>query len=269
MTQNPTQAPDPLRIARDGGIAVLTLTRPYALNALSSELIGCLMEAFDAFELDREVRAVIITGDGRAFSAGADIKGFLPHMRLGPREAVAHFLRPGQRLTARVEAFPKPVIAAVNGLAFGGGCERVEATHIAIAAASAVFSKAEINIGIIPTFGGTQRLPRNIGRKAATELILTGRRFGAEEALRLGLVNRVTAEEALMPTALGIAREIALKPPLAVSAALSAIHRGQDVAIEGGLAIEAAAFEAIVPTFDAVEGVTAFVEKRAPHFVGR
>ena len=171
------------------------------------------MAALDALELDEEVRAVIITGSGRAFSAGADIKGFLPHMRMGPRAAVAHFLRPGQRLTARVEAYPKPIIAAVNGLAFGGGCELVEATHIAVAAASAVFSKAEINIGIIPTFGGTQRLPRNIGRKAATELILTGRRFGAEEALRLGLVNRVVADEALMPAALGLAREIAAKPP--------------------------------------------------------
>jgi enoyl-CoA hydratase/carnithine racemase len=253
----------------DGSVAVLMLARPEALNALSGELIGRLMEALDTFELDERVRALVITGSGRAFSAGADIRGFLPHMRMGPREAVAHFLRPGQRLTARVEAFPKPVIAAVNGLAFGGGCELVEATHIAVAAASAVFSKAEINIGIIPTFGGTQRLPRNIGRKAATELILTGRRFGAEEALRLGLVNQVTADEALLPTALGLAREIASKPPLTVSAALSAIHRGQDAAIEGGLAIEEASFAAIVPTRDAVEGVAAFVEKRAPHFVGR
>ena len=269
MKQDPTHGPEPLRVAIDGSVAVLTLTRPEALNALSSELIGRLMAALDALELDEVVRAVIITGSGRAFSAGADIKGFLPHMRMGPRAAVAHFLRPGQRLTARVEAYPKPIIAAVNGLAFGGGCELVEATHIAVAAASAVFSKAEINIGIIPTFGGTQRLPRNIGRKAATELILTGRRFGAEEALRLGLVNRVMADEALMPAALGLAREIASKPPLTVTAALSAIHRGQDMAIDGGLAIEEASFAAIVPTRDAVEGVAAFVEKRAPHFVGR
>ena len=112
-------------------------------------------------------------------------------------------------------------------------------------------------------------MPRNIGRKAATELILTGRRFGAEEALRLGLVNRVMADEALMPAALGLAREVAAKPPHTVTAALSAIHRGQDVAIDGGLAIEEASFAAIVPTRDAVEGVAAFVEKRAPHFVGR
>ncbi len=269
MTRQTSQGPDPLHIGRDGTVAILTLARPDALNALSNSLIGRLMETLDAIELDAGIHAVIITGTGRAFSAGADIKGFLPHMRTGPREAVAHFLRPGQRLTARVEAFPKPVIAAVNGLAFGGGCELVEATHIAVAAASAVFSKAEINIGIIPTFGGTQRLPRNIGRKAATELILTGRRFAAEEALRLGLVNRVTAEDALMPTSLGIAREIASKPLLTVSAALSAIHRGQDTAIETGLAIEEACFAAIVPTRDALEGVAAFVEKRAPHFIGR
>ncbi|MGG5819048.1 enoyl-CoA hydratase-related protein [Falsiroseomonas sp. HW251] len=269
MTPDPRTPTEPLRLDRDGPVAIVRLARPDALNALSNELIGGLMDALDAFELDAEVRAIVITGSGRAFSAGADIKGFLPHMRRGAREAVAHFLRPGQQLTARVEAFAKPVIAAVNGLAFGGGCELVEATHIAVAAASAVFSKAEINIGIIPTFGGTQRLPRNIGRKAATELILTGRRFGADEALQLGLVNRVVPDEALMPTALGLAREIASKPPLTVSAALSAIHRGQDAAIESGLAIEEASFAAIVPTRDAIEGVTAFVEKRPPQFAGR
>lgn len=269
MNPHPATVPAPLSVALDGHVAVLTLSRPDALNALSNELIGQLMDALDAFELEERVRAVVVTGSGRAFSAGADIKGFLPHMRVGPREAVAHFLRPGQKLTARVEAFPKPVIAAVNGLAFGGGCELVEAMHIAVAGASAVFSKAEINIGIIPTFGGTQRLPRNVGRKAATELILTGRRFDAEEALRLGLVNRVVADEAVLPTAMAIACDIASKPPLTVAAALSAIHRGQDTSIERGLAIEEASFAAIVSTQDALEGVAAFVEKRAPHFIGR
>src|SRR4051794_18601209 len=120
------------------------------------------MGTLDRIELDRAVRSVVITGAGRAFSAGADIAAFQTHMRAGAQEAVAHFMRPGHRMTRRVESFPKPVIAAVNGLAFGGGCELVEATHIAIAAESATFSKAEINIGIIPTFGGTQRLPRNV-----------------------------------------------------------------------------------------------------------
>jgi enoyl-CoA hydratase/carnithine racemase len=172
-------------------------------------------------------------------------------------------------MTRRVESFPKPVIAAVNGLAFGGGCELVESTHNALAADSATFSKAEINIGIIPTFGGTQRLPRNIGRKAAIELILTGRIFDAAEAVRLGLVNRVVSAASLLDEALALADILAAKPPLTVAAALQAIHRGMDAAIDDGLAIEEAAFARIVATHDAREGVAAFVEKRNPEFLGR
>jgi enoyl-CoA hydratase/carnithine racemase len=184
-------------------------------------------------------------------------------------EAVAHFLRPGQAMTRRVESFPKPVIAAVNGLAFGGGCELVEATHIALAAETASFSKAEVNIGIIPTFGGTQRLPRNVGRKPAIELILTGRVFGASEAARLGLVNRVAAGPELLAEAFAVAEDLATKPPITLAAALFAIHRGMDASIDDGLAIEESAFSQIVPTHDAGEGVAAFVEKRRPIFLGR
>jgi enoyl-CoA hydratase len=252
-----------------GMVAVLTLNRPEKLNALSNELLDALMSTLDRLELDRAVRSVVITGAGRAFSAGADIAAFQDHMRAGAPEAIAHFMRPGHRMTRRVESFPKPVIAAVNGLAFGGGCELVEATHIAIAAATATFSKAEINIGIIPTFGGTQRLPRNVGRKAATELILSGRVFEASEAARLGLVNRVVSRDELLGTALRLAAELAGKPPLTLAAALTAIHRGMDAAIDDGLAIEEAAFARIVPTHDAQEGVAAFVEKRPPVFLGR
>jgi len=251
-----------------GSVCVLTLNRPEKLNALNSNLICGLMDALDAIELDRGVRAVVITGAGRAFSAGADIAWFKPHMEAGSPEAIAKFLRPGQQMTRRVEAFPKPVIAAVNGLAFGGGCELVEATHIALAAQSATFSKAEIDIGIIPTFGGTQRLPRNIGRKVAIELILSGRRFGAEEAMQLGLVNRVVPDGELLAEAIDLAERLAMKPPLTVRAALSAIHRGMDAAIDDGLAIEEAAFATIVPTYDSQEGVAAFLEKRAPRFIG-
>jgi enoyl-CoA hydratase/carnithine racemase len=235
---------------------------------LSNELLGALTDTLDQIELDRGVRSVVITGTGRAFSAGADIAAFQTHMRAGSQEAVARFMRPGHRMTRRIESFPKPVIAAVNGLAFGGGCELVEATHIAIAADSATFSKAEINIGIIPTFGGTQRLPRNVGRKAATELILTGRVFEASEAAKLGLVNRVVARADLLRTALDLALELASKPPLTLAAALTAIHRGMDASIDDGLAIEEAAFTRIVPTHDAQEGVAAFVEKRSPAFIG-
>ena len=259
---------DILTVQIQGPVALLTLNRPDKLNALSSELLGSITVALDRIELDPELRAVVITGAGRAFSAGADIAEFQRHIDAGPAEAVAHFMRPGHRMTRRVESFCKPVIAAVNGLAFGGGCELVESTHIALAADSAVFSKAEINIGIIPTFGGTQRLPRNVGRKAATELILTGRRFDAAEAVRLGLVNRVVPGEAVLAAALALAAELATKPPLTIAAALTAIHRGMDASIDDGLAIEEAAFARIVPTQDAREGIAAFVEKRSPVFGG-
>jgi len=260
---------DVMSFERRGAVALLTLNRPEKLNALSNELLGAIVDALDRIELDPAVRAVVITGSGRAFSAGADIAAFHHQMRAGPAAAVAHFMRPGHRMTRRVESFPKPVIAAVNGLAFGGGCELVESTHIAFAADTATFSKAEINIGIIPTFGGTQRLPRNVGRKAALELILSGRTFDAAEAVRLGLVNRVVPAADLLDAALAFASELATKPPLPLAAALSAVHRGMDASIDDGLAIEEAAFARIVPSHDAQEGVAAFLEKRPPAFLGR
>ncbi|MBU8546118.1 enoyl-CoA hydratase/isomerase family protein [Roseomonas sp. ROY-5-3] len=261
-------AASPLGRDDQGGVAVLTLSRPEKLNALNDDLLGALMMELDEIELNERIRAVVITGAGRAFSAGADVAWFKPHMAAGPGAAVARFLRPGQRMTRRVEAFPKPIIAAVNGLAFGGGCELVEATHMAVAAESAAFSKAEINIGIIPTFGGTQRLPRHIGRKAAIELILTGRPIAAAEALRLGLINRIVPDARVLAEALALAEEVAAKPPQTVAAALSAIHRGMDASIDDGLAIEEAAYLAIVPTCDAQEGVAAFIEKRKPLYGG-
>jgi enoyl-CoA hydratase len=265
----PDQRGPILQHANRGRVAILTLNRPAKLNALSNELIAALMEALDNFELDPSVGVIIVTGAGRAFSAGADILEFQRHLEAGPAEAVVHFMRPGHQMTRRVESFSKPIIAAVNGLAFGGGCELVESTHIALASDAATFSKAEINIGILPTFGGTQRLPRNIGRKAAIELILSGRTFDAAEAKDLGLVNRVVSAGTLLDEAVALANVLAAKPPLTLAAALTAIHRGMDAAIEDGLAIEEAAFARIVPTRDAREGVAAFIEKRRPNFVGR
>ena len=258
-----------LTIAIKQRVALLTLNRPEKLNALNNELLAAILAALDDIELDPSVHAVVVTGAGRAFSAGADIAAFQRHVRAGPAEAVVHFMRPGHKMTRRVESFGKPVIAAVNGLAFGGGCEFVEAAHLALAADTALFSKAEINIGIIPTFGGTQRLPRNVGRKAATELILTGRKFDAHEAARLGLINRVVPAADLLDAALALAAQLAAKPPLTLAAALSAIHRGMDASIDDGLAIEEAAFARIVPTHDAREGVAAFLEKRQPSYQGR
>jgi enoyl-CoA hydratase len=257
-----------LNFETKNAVAILMLNRPEKLNALNNELLTAIMDALDSIELDEMLRAVVITGAGSAFSAGADITAFQQHIQAGPAAAVAHFMKPGQRMTKRVESFPKPIIAAVNGLAFGGGCELVEASHIAFAAEGAIFSKAEINIGIIPTFGGTQRLPRNIGRKAALELILSGRQFDANEAARLGLVNQVVPASALFDSALAFAANLTTKPPLTLTAALSAVHLGTDASIDHGLAIEEGAFARIVPTYDAKEGVAAFVEKRSPSFRG-
>jgi enoyl-CoA hydratase len=260
---------DVLRMEIEDQVALLTLNRPEKLNAMNNALLAAILATLDEIELDTTIRAVVITGAGRAFSAGADIAAFRRHLEAGPAEAVARFMRPGHCMTRRVESFCKPVIAAVNGLAYGGGCELVEATHLALAADTAQFSKAEINIGIIPTFGGTQRLPRNVGRKAAIELILTGRTFDAAEAARLGLINRVVPGADLIGTAIDLAKELAAKPPLTVAAALTAIHRGMDAAIDDGLAIEEAAFARIVPSCDAREGVAAFLERRRPSYLGR
>jgi enoyl-CoA hydratase/carnithine racemase len=257
-----------LLIERRGPVALLTLNRPEKLNALNNELIGALIAVLDAIELDRSLCAIVITGAGRAFSSGADIAEFQAHMTAGPAEAIARFMRPGHRLTRRIEQFPKPVIAAINGLAFGGGCELVEAIHMALAADTAVFSKAEVNIGIIPTFGGTQRLPRHVGRKAAAELILSGRQFDAQEALNLGLINRIVTGNQLLKEAIALADQLAKKPTLTLTAALWAIHHGMDASIDEGLAIEEAAFARIVPTKDANEGVAAFLQKRHPEYSG-
>jgi enoyl-CoA hydratase len=269
MTEGKAGTSEVLGFELRGPVALLTLNRPEKLNALSNELLDAITGTLDKLELESSVRAVVITGAGRAFSAGADIATFQPHVQAGAAQAVAQFVRPGQRMTRRVESFPKPIIAAVNGLAFGGGCELVEASHIAFAADTATFSKAEVNIGIIPTFGGTQRLPRNVGRKAALELILSGRTFDANEAANLGLINRVVAAGQLLDAVLVLASELATKPPLTLAAALSAVHRGMDASIDDGLAIEEAAFACIAPTYDVQEGVAAFVEKRSPVFLGR
>jgi enoyl-CoA hydratase len=269
VTQADTSVPAVLLREDRGAIALLTLNRPSKLNALSNELLRALADALDAIEETPAIRVIVITGNGRAFSAGADIAAFQRHVQAGAAQAIAHFMRPGHQLTRRVESFPKPIIAAVNGFAFGGGCELVESTHMALAADSASFCKAEVNIGIIPTFGGTQRLPRNVGRKAAIELILSGRVFAAAEAARLGLVNRVVPAADLLQEALALATVLASKPPLTLAAALSAIHRGMDASIDDGLAIEEAAFARIVPTQDTQEGIAAFLEKREPSYHGR
>ncbi len=175
-----------------GRIALLTLNRPQKLNAIDYAMNDRLLVLLDEIEVDNSIRAVILTGAGeRAFSAGGDIHEFTRSIRHSTDGAVRDFCRLGQTMTGRLEAFPKPVIVAVNGIAYGGGCEITEAAHLAVASDRAVFAKPEIRIGIPPTFGGTQRLPRLAGRKRALELLLTGESFGPDRAYELGLVNRV------------------------------------------------------------------------------
>lgn len=249
-------------------IAVLTLNRPEKLNALSYALVDRLMQLLDMIEDDPAVRAVILTGAGRAFSAGADIKEFSESVRQGPDVAVRAFVRRGQALTARMEAFPKPIIAAINGIAFGGGCEITEAVHLAVASETAVFAKPEIVIGIPPTFGGTQRLPRLAGRKRALEYLLTGDTFSAHRACELGLVNRVVPPEELLTAAFDLAGRILRHSPLTAARIVTAVTRGLNASIAEGLAIESEQFARMVPTHDIIEALDAWIGKRKPEYRG-
>lgn len=254
--------------SRDG-IAFLTLNRPEKLNALSYALIDELMAALDRIESDLAVRVVILTGSGdRAFSAGADIAEFSRSVKEGPDVAVRQFVRRGQTMTARLEAFEKPVIAAINGICFGGGCEINEAVHIAIASDRATFAKPEVNLGMPPTFGGTQRLPRLVGRKRALDHLLTGDPFSATEALEIGLINRVVPHADIMAAAEGVADRIMRHSPLAVASILTAVTRGLNASIGEGLLIERGQFARVAPTRDLREGLDAWLDRRTPHYDG-
>ena len=261
--------PDTVLSRRSGPVALVTLNRPEKLNALNYELIDRLQAMLDDLEADGETRAIVLTGAGdRAFSAGADIAGFAASVAAGPEVALREFVRRGQGLTARIEAFPKPIIVAVNGLAHGGGCEITEAAPLAIASERAEFCKAEIRLGFAPPFGGSQRLPRLVGRKRALHMILTADPIAAEEACACGLVNQVVPHDRLLDEAFGLARKIAEMSPLAVAACLGSVTRGINVPIAEGLAIEASWFTRMVPTRDIQEGIGAWLEKRVPHFTG-
>ena len=226
---------DIVLIEQKGRIAFLTLNRPQKLNALDYATSDRLLMLLDDLEADRGVGAVVLTGAGdRAFSAGGDIHEFTESIRRGTEEAVREFCRRGQKMTGRIENFVKPVIVAVNGIACGGGCEIIEAAHLAVASDRALFAKPEINIGIPPTFGGTQRLPRLAGRKRALELLLTGDTFGPERALEMGLVNKVVPHEQLMSAASEMAERILRHSPLAAARIITAVTRGINTTIDEG-----------------------------------
>jgi enoyl-CoA hydratase len=260
---------DPILFEINDNIALITLNRPGKLNALNYALIEHLMAVLDTIETDDGVRAVILTGAGeRAFSAGADIHEFSGSVRQGRDTAIRDFVRRGQAMTARLEAFRKPVIAAVNGLAFGGGCEITEAVHLAIASERARFAKPEIALGMPPTFGGTQRLPRLAGRKRALELLLTGDPFPPQRALEIGLVNMVVPHDELLLAARQLANRIIRHSPRAVGSIITAVTRGLNMAIAEGLQVESEQFAALVPSHDLGEGINAWLERRPPLYRG-
>lgn len=252
-----------------GGIALLTFNRPEKLNALNYATNDRLLKILDEIEGDASIRAIILTGAGdRAFSAGGDIHEFTQSIKCGVEHAVREFCKRGQTMTARIESFPKPIIAAVNGIAFGGGCEITEAAHLAIASEKALFAKPEINIGIPPTFGGTQRLPRLAGRKRALEFLLTGDSFLPERAYEIGLVNKVVPHDELLPAAFGMAEKILRHSSLAAARIITAVTRGINTTIEEGLLIEREQFARMCATNDVHEGLDAWIARRRPIYSG-
>ena len=247
-----------------GTTATITLNRPHKLNALSYEMIDELVDVLDRLEVDAAVRSVILTGAGdRAFSAGADIGDLAGSIAGGVEQALREVVRRGQGLTRRIENYPKPVIAAVNGLAFGGGCEITEAAHLALASDRATFAKPEITLGFPPPFGGSQRLPRHVGRKRGLEMILTGDAMDAQRAYELGIVNQVVPAALLLERAHDLAARIDRHAPTAVTASLAAVTRGIGLPIDEGLAVEAAWFAVTVPTAGVREGLERFLGGRA------
>jgi enoyl-CoA hydratase len=248
------------------GAAVVTINRPAALNALNVEVLEELAAAFAELKGNDAVACVILTGSGaKAFVAGADIAA------MQPLDAVAavHFARRGHALLNDIEKFPKPVIAAVNGFALGGGCELAMACDIRIAAENARFGQPEVNLGVIPGFGGTLRLSRLVGKGRAKELIFTGDMVDAQEAYRIGLVNKVVAAEDLLATARSMAAKIASKGPVALRFAKESVDNGLEMDLDRAGRFEADLFGLCFATADQKEGMLAFLEKRPAKFTGR
>lgn len=251
-------------VAADG-IATLTVNRPDKLNALNAATINDLGAAIDEVRQRDDIRGLILTGAGRAFVAGADISELAAETAVSARELALK----GQRIFGRFETSPKPVIAAVNGFALGGGCELALACHIRIASEQAKFGQPEVKLGILPGYGGTQRLARLVGKGRALQLLMTGETIDAAEAYRIGLVNRVVPADALLQSATELLRQILANGPLAVAACIEAVRLGLDIPLDGGLAMEAAHFGLLAATSDMREGTTAFLEKRPAEFKGK
>jgi len=247
-------------------ILTITIDRPKVLNALNAQTVHEIGLALEAARDDASVKCVILTGGGeKAFVAGADINELA---QLTPITGKATSER-GQRVFRAIERFPKPVIAAINGFALGGGCELALACHIRIASEKAQMGLPEVTLGIIPGYGGTQRMARLLGKGKALELILSGERVGAAEAERIGLVNKVVPADQLMAAAEELGHKIAARGPLAVQAAIEAVMSGSEMPFEEGQFLEATLFGLLASTDDMKEGMAAFLEKRAANFQGK
>ena len=245
-------------------IATVTINRPDKLNALNDALLAELAAAFDELVARDDVGAIIVTGAGRAFVAGADIGGLVD----AQQGVLERFARAGQALFRRIEQSPKPVIAAVNGFALGGGFELALACHVRVASSAAKFGLPEVKLGLIPGYGGTQRLPRVVGRGRALALILTGEPIDAAEAWRIGVVNVVVEPAALLDSARAMAAAMLRNAPLAMARAIDAVDAGLDATLDDGLRLEARLFGSLESTADMREGTRAFLEKRPPQFRG-
>ena len=254
-----------LTIAVADRIATLTVNRPDKLNALNDGTMMELGRAIDELRDDAGVAGIVVTGAGRAFVAGADIAELRAK---SPREA-HELARRGQETFRRFETSPKPVIAAVNGFALGGGCELAMACHLRLASESARFGQPEVKLGVIPGYGGTQRLARLVGRGRAMQLLLTGEMIDAAEAYRIGLVNRVVSGgESVVDVARAMVTSMLANAPLALAQCIGVVDRGIDLALDEALALEATAFGQLTATEDMREGTAAFLEKRPPSFRG-
>lgn len=251
---------------KEENIGWITLNRPHRLNTLTADTIDEMNSALDDFEVDKEIRCIVITGTGdRAFSAGADVTAFTG---LTPTTAVDASVK-GQTLFSRLEKLAKPVIACLNGYALGGGLEMALACDFRLASESAELGQPEMKLGLIPGWGGTQRLVRLVGLAKAKEMIMLGERISAEEAARIGLVNKVIPKENLHQETVALAKKFVEGPPVALRLAKEMLNFGTQVPLDVGLKMEAEAFGLVLSTKDVMEGVSAFMSKRKPEFKGK
>jgi enoyl-CoA hydratase len=247
----------------ESGVLTIRLNRPDAYNALRTQLLRELADVLDTAAADDQVKAVVLTGSDTVFAAGADIK------EMASLDAVGVMNDPRPTFWRRIALFPKPMVAAVNGFALGGGCELMMHCDIVIAGDNAQFGQPEINLGIIPGAGGTQRLIRTIGKSMAMQLVLSGEFISAQQARSFGLVSEVTIPERSLERATQLAKKIATKPPIAVRLAKEALLKAYETTLDSGLNLERKAFTLLAATEDRNEGIAAFMEKRKPNFTGK